>query len=294
PGLDRRDRGTGRIPGRAVAELAGRRPHESTDGGEGPDRPPVHLLRPRGTGRHHHLLHHRLGGDRPDHHRAVGPVHDPRLPLQGDRPVRDDPGDRDGDPVAQTHGSDVPGAAGDAGAERRALSAPCVGSVASDGPRRGGRRHRQDGAMSTTPHPSAPPVDADTDPAPVPSVADSRPFGAHLRMSWWRPLIIIVVPLVFMFVAQLALTLVVAIVEMAAFGRDPMSLEMTPLMMLAANLSLALMGPLAVLLTAWLGKVPWRRVLASPRALSGRRFAGYLAGFGVLVLAAMAVMTLAA
>lgn len=146
--------------------------------------------------------------------------------------------------------------------------------------------------MSTTPHPSAPP--ADSAPVPAPSVDDSRPFGAHLRMSWWKPLIIIVVPLVFMLVAQFVLTLAVAIIEMAAFGRDPMSLEMTPLMMLAANLSLALMGPLAVLLTAWLGKVPWRRALASPRALSGRRFAGYLAGFGVLVLAALAVMMLAA
>src|SRR5699024_5042249 len=90
------------------------------------------------------------------------------------------------------------------------------------------------------------------------STAAERPFGAHLRLSWWKPLVIIPVLLISMFVAQLALTFVVVVVEVAAFGRDPGDTSLSPLMMAAVNLSLAVMGPLAVLLTAVIGRVPWR------------------------------------
>lgn len=125
-------------------------------------------------------------------------------------------------------------------------------------------------------------------------VDDSRPFGAHLRLSWWKPLVIIPVLLIAMFVLQIVLVLVVMILETALFGRDPMDATISPLMMLATNLSLAAMGPLAVLAMALIGRVPWRRLLASPRRMSLRRTGVYAAAFSALVLAALGVMQLIA
>lgn len=130
-----------------------------------------------------------------------------------------------------------------------------------------------------------------TRPAPV---DDSRPFGAHLRLSWWKPLVIVPALLIMMLVLQFALTLVVLVVEMFAFGRDPMDTSMSPLMMLAANLSLAAMGPLAILATALIGRVPWRRLLASPRRMSLRRWGVYFGAFSALVVVGLAVMQLIA
>lgn len=122
------------------------------------------------------------------------------------------------------------------------------------------------------------------------STAAERPFGAHLRLSWWKPLVIIPVLLISMFVAQLALTFVVVVVEVAAFGRDPGDTSLSPLMMAAVNLSLAVMGPLAVLLTAVIGRVPWRSLLAFPRRMSLRRWGVYFGGFTLLVALALAIM----
>src|SRR5699024_12428269 len=84
------------------------------------------------------------------------------------------------------------------------------------------------------PVPAAPPRPAR--PAPV---DDSRPFGAHLRLRWWKPLIIVPSLLIVMVVLQIALSLVALIIESFAFGRDPLDASMSPLLMLAANLSLA-------------------------------------------------------
>ena len=151
--------------------------------------------------------------------------------------------------------------------------------------------------MSTSaPAPHPPPAAQYAPPAPErpAPVDDSRPFGAHLRMSWWKPLIIIPALLIAMFVVQIVLTLVVMIVEMAAFGRDPMDLSISPLMLLAANLSLAAMGPLAVLATALLAKAPWRSILASPRRMSLRRWGVYFGAFSALVVIGLAVMQLIA
>lgn len=126
------------------------------------------------------------------------------------------------------------------------------------------------------------------------AVDDSRPFGAHLRMRWWKPLVIIAVLLIAMVVVQTALTLVVVAVEIAAFGRDPEDFSLSPMMMLAANLSLALMGPLAVLLTALIGRVPWRSLLAWPRRMSLRRAGVYFGGSAALVGIALAFSALVA
>ena len=121
-------------------------------------------------------------------------------------------------------------------------------------------------------------------PVPAPTVDPRRPFGAHVRMSWWKPLLIVIVPLLVMIIAQYALMIIAVIVEIVAFGRDPYATAMTPLMMLAGNLSLTLMGPLAILLTAWLAKVPWRSLLSFPRGLSGARWGVYGAAFTGLVV----------
>lgn len=149
---------------------------------------------------------------------------------------------------------------------------------------------------TTTPHPTPPPALDRTmsapSPSPAPALDDSRPFGAHLRMSWWKPLVIIPVLLIAMFVLQFAFTLVAILVETAAFGRDPMDLTISPLMMVAVNLSLAAMGPLAVLLTALIARVPWRSLLASPRPLSMRRWGVYTGAFALLVLAMLGISAL--
>jgi len=159
-----------------------------------------------------------------------------------------------------------------------AVTAPAAAASTTAGPA---------GAAPTPPTPTVP-----TPPArPVP-VDDSRPFGAHLRLSWWKPLVIVPALLIIMLVLQIALTLVVLVIESFAFGRDPMDTSMSPLLMLATNLSLAAMGPLAIVATALIGRVPWRRLLASPRRMSPRRWGVYFAAFSTLVIAALAVMQL--
>ena len=149
---------------------------------------------------------------------------------------------------------------------------------------------------TTTPRPTPPPsLDHPvTAPGhtPAPAVDDTRPFGAHLRMSWWKPLVIVPALLIAMFVLQLGFTLVAILVETAAFGRDPMDLTISPLMMVAVNLSLAAMGPLAVLLTALIARVPWRSLLASPRRMSLRRWGVFTGAFAVLVLAMLGISAL--
>src|SRR5699024_4918472 len=152
-------------------------------------------------------------------------------------------------------------------------------------------------ASSTTPSPAGPgptpPIPAaPTRPARPAPVDDSRPFGAHLRLRWWKPLIIVPSLLIVMVVLQIALSLVALIIESFAFGRDPLDASMSPLLMLAANLSLAAVGPLAIVATALIGRVPWRRLLASPRRMSLRRWGVYFGAFSLLVIIGLAVMQL--
>lgn len=113
-------------------------------------------------------------------------------------------------------------------------------------------------------------------------------------MRWWKPLVIIPVLLIAMFVLQLVVTFAVLLLEVVAFGRDAADMSISPLMMVAVNLSLAVMGPLAVFLTAFVGRVPWRSLLASPRRMSLRRWGVYLGAFSLLVLAALGLSALLA
>src|SRR5690625_7451657 len=66
-------------------------------------------------------------------------------------------------------------------------------------------------ASSTTPSPAGPgptpPIPAaPTRPARPAPVDDSRPFGAHLRLRWWKPLIIVPSLLIVMVVPQIGLS----------------------------------------------------------------------------------------
>jgi membrane protease YdiL (CAAX protease family) len=115
----------------------------------------------------------------------------------------------------------------------------------------------------------------------APSALDtSRPFGAHLRMSWWKPLVLVlVVPLVLVVLQVLAYQLV-GLVE---GSDDPLSPELTPLKSLAVNLATATTGLVAVLLLVRMTGVPWRALLSWRRAFDRRRLAHYSIGAALLV-----------
>ncbi|MTH54823.1 CPBP family intramembrane metalloprotease [Bacillus mangrovi] len=124
-----------------------------------------------------------------------------------------------------------------------------------------------------------------------PAYDRTRPFGAHIRMSWWKPLAIIVVPSVLLIVVQVLFRMAVGLIE----GSDePLSAAYTPLRFLSDSLSIGVTGVLAVLLLAWLAKVPWRSLLSSPRAFDRRRLVQYLIGGALLVGAGIGVIALVA
>ncbi|MFD6568136.1 CPBP family intramembrane glutamic endopeptidase [Micromonospora profundi] len=124
-----------------------------------------------------------------------------------------------------------------------------------------------------------------------PAVDSSRPFGAHLRMSWWKPLVVILVPPLVMLLLQVVLYQVVGVIE---GSDDPMSPTLTPLKLLAVNISIGAAGVLAILLLVWIAKVPWRSLISSPRAFDARRLTYYLIGAAFLVGAGIGVVALVA
>ena len=100
-----------------------------------------------------------------------------------------------------------------------------------------------------SPHPShfheAPPEPATVSSPSHPAVDASRPFGAHLRLSWWKPLVLILVLPLVLVVTQVLAYQLVGVIEGSA---DPMSPELTPSKSLALNLSIGSTGLVAVLL----------------------------------------------
>ncbi len=100
------------------------------------------------------------------------------------------------------------------------------------------------------------------------AVDSSRPFGAHLRMSWWKPLVLIGVPPLVLVALQILLYQVVGVLE---GSDDPLAPTFTPLKFLAVNLSVGATGLLAILLLMWMTGVPWRSLISSPRAFDARR-----------------------
>jgi membrane protease YdiL (CAAX protease family) len=116
---------------------------------------------------------------------------------------------------------------------------------------------------------------------PVPHVGDSpgaggggRPFGVHFRMAGWKALIVIVALPATLLVTQLGLYLLAGLVE----SGDPFAPELTPLKLLAANISTGLTALLALALVGWFAKVPWRVVFSAPRSFDRRRLVTYFLG----------------
>ncbi len=137
-------------------------------------------------------------------------------------------------------------------------------------------------------HPAA--VGPATQPGPS-SVDTSRPFGAHLRMSWWKPLVLVVALPLLLVVMQVLFLRLAGVIE---GSDDPLSTEFTPLKSLAVNLAIGATGLVAVLLLVWMTRVPWRILFSPRRAFDGRRVAHYslsaalLVGVGVGAVAVVA------
>lgn len=114
----------------------------------------------------------------------------------------------------------------------------------------------------------------------------ARPFGAHLQMSWWEPLVVVVALPLSMILLQGVLFQVAAMAEGGQAAPD----TMTPLRLLAVNLSMGITGLLAVPFVAWLAKVPWRNVLSFPRRFDRRRLLRYLGVTLVIIAGADAAL----
>ncbi|WP_205346821.1 CPBP family intramembrane glutamic endopeptidase [Pseudonocardia broussonetiae] len=126
---------------------------------------------------------------------------------------------------------------------------------------------------------------------PSPALDRSRPFGAHLRMSWWTPLVLLTVPALVMVVLQVLLYGLVAVVE---GSDDPLATSLTPLKLLAVNVSIAVSGLLAVVLLTWTTGAPWRSLISWPRAFDVRRLVHHLLGAALMVAAGIGVVALVA
>lgn len=125
-----------------------------------------------------------------------------------------------------------------------------------------------------------------------PSAVDtSRPFGAHLRMSWWKPLVLVVTLPLILVVLQVLSFQLVGVIE---GSDDAMSTEFTPLKSLAVNLAIGATGLVAVLLLAWMTRAPWRTLLSPRRAFDRRRLAHYSAGAALLVGAGLGIFAVVA
>ncbi|GAB3551136.1 membrane protease YdiL (CAAX protease family) [Actinopolyspora lacussalsi] len=127
--------------------------------------------------------------------------------------------------------------------------------------------------------------------ASAPPIDTSRPFGAHVRMNWWKPLVIVSVLPVVMVLLQIVFYYAAAVIA----GRDdPLTNEMTPLTLLANNLSVGVTGLLALSFVVRLAEVPWHSLLSSSRRLDSRRWKVYSGGSTLLVAAGVALVALVA
>lgn len=115
-------------------------------------------------------------------------------------------------------------------------------------------------------------------------VDGARPFGAHVSMRWWVPVLLTIVVVAATYLLQLLLGSVAAIVEVGMLGKDPTDLSLTPLTYLATNLAIILIAPLALLLLAKAGRVQWRSALSVGRSFQWGRLGMYVSLFAVLMV----------
>lgn len=122
----------------------------------------------------------------------------------------------------------------------------------------------------------------------VPDRERARPFGAHLRMQWWKPLIVVAVLPVAMVLLQILFFQIVAALE----GNGTSRSELSPLQFLAVNLSMSITGLLSVPVIAWFAHVPIRRILNASGRFNWRRMLSYAGTFAVIMAAANGLMAL--
>lgn len=116
-----------------------------------------------------------------------------------------------------------------------------------------------------------------------------RPFGAHLQMNWWKPLVLIVTLPVVLLVMQVLAVLLVGVAE---GSEDPLSAEFTPFKALAVNLSIGATGVVALLLMMWMTRVPWHALFTIRRAFDWQRLARYSLSAAALVAAGLGAVAL--
>lgn len=123
--------------------------------------------------------------------------------------------------------------------------------------------------MTTAPEP---PLNGPSNASPA--VVGTRPFGAHLSLRWWVPVVLTIVVIAAIYGLQLIMGGIVALVEFGLLGKDPDDASLTPLTFVAINLSTILVAPLALLVLVKAGRVPWRSALSVGRAFRWRRLGG--------------------
>ncbi|GAP80046.1 MULTISPECIES: CPBP family intramembrane glutamic endopeptidase [Brachybacterium] len=136
------------------------------------------------------------------------------------------------------------------------------------------------------------PATTDRSAARARPVDPARPFGAHLVMSWWKPVVMTAVVVGATYLLQLLLLAGAALVEVGMLGKDPDDKSLTPLSFLAYNLSIILVAPIALALLRLVTGTPWRGVLAVGRAFSWGRLGRWTAVFTGLMVVANLVLPL--
>ncbi|UFU06307.1 CPBP family intramembrane glutamic endopeptidase [Ruania halotolerans] len=119
----------------------------------------------------------------------------------------------------------------------------------------------------------------------------TRPYGAHLRLRWWKPLVLVPALLLVFLVMQVAFYAMSSLIDRREEILTP---AMSPTVQLANNLSVAVTGVIAVAVTARIAKVPWLDLLRHGRSLDGRRLAMYGAVSAILVAAGAGATTVLA
>ena len=145
---------------------------------------------------------------------------------------------------------------------------------------------------------TTPPLPAPSSSALPPSRAPrtgprpGHPFGAHVRMRWWAPPIVVIVSLVATVGIQLALDVAAQLVEVRVLGAEPSGFSLSPLRLLGANLSLAASAVVSTVLMFLLARVPWREVLSRGRPFSWRALGRWMLVLGPLLLVASVAVSL--
>ncbi|UVI37156.1 CPBP family intramembrane glutamic endopeptidase [Brevibacterium spongiae] len=112
----------------------------------------------------------------------------------------------------------------------------------------------------------------------------ARPFGAHLSMRWWVPVLLTVVVVGATYALQRLFLAAAAIVEVGLWDKDPHDLTLTPLTYLATNLAIILLAPLTLVVLRLVAKTPWRSVITPVLRFSWRRLGSYTVLFAGLMI----------